>query len=202
MVKRIELSGYIPVNCYIFSDDETKHCYIIDPGAQVNTVLAILKSDGLVPDCILLTHGHFDHIGVVNSLRIKYNIPVFCYSEEYVKNPDLNLSCQFVPFTVDDTLSYPAIITLNDGRLPLKVLHTPGHTTDSVILYSEDDGICFTGDTIFHHGIGSYTLPGGKYNDLVNSIKNIIFTLPENTILYPGHGEDTTVRDEIAYNKR
>lgn len=200
MVKRIELSGYIPVNCYIFSDDETKHCYIIDPGAQVNVISAFIKSDGLIPDCILLTHGHFDHSGEVNAIRKKFDIPVYCYSNEYLEDPDLNLSCEFYPFTVENTLRYPDVITLKDGHLPLKVLHTPGHTDDSVILYSEEKGIAFSGDTIFKQGMGSYILPGGDYYKLASSLKNIVFSLPDNTVLYPGHGDVTKIGGQFPHS--
>ena len=196
MVKCILVQKYIQENCYIFSNDKTNHCYIIDPGAQEDLICSYLDKNNLIPDKILLTHGHFDHIGAVNYLREKYQIDVYAFSDKYLLDKRYNLSFMYSPIKVLNSKVYNEYITLNDGSLQLEVIHTPGHTEDSVTLYSKECSLAFTGDTMFKNGFGNYTFPGGNEDILIDSILTKILTLPNDTIIYSGHGEVSEIEDE------
>lgn len=202
MIKQTEVFGYITENCFFYIDDETKHGFLIDPGAQAEKLLAMISGNGWIIEKILLTHGHFDHIGAVNEIRDALHVPVLAYktADDYLLGPQANLSAQFEKqITVED------VQHLEDGdrvalevnpQFSLRVIHTPGHTTDSIVFYSETDGVLFSGDTIFKASIGNTCFPGGDYDTLVQSIIGKIFTLPEETVIYSGHTEQITVGAE------
>lgn len=204
MVVEVPVKGYFEENCFFYVDDATKHGFVIDPGAQGEKLLELIEQNGWTIEKILLTHGHFDHTGAVDELREVLNIPVFAYSraDEYLLDARKNLSALCGSEIIVRDAEY-----LDDGdtiRLAanpdfaLKVIYVPGHTTDSVIFYSEADQVAFVGDTIFKGSIGNYTYPGGNLEDLQRSIIERIFTLPDDTILCSGHSEQTTVGAEYA----
>jgi len=197
MVFMIPVQGYFSENCYIYADDKTKHGFLIDPGAEHEKILDCIEKNGITIEKILLTHGHFDHFGAVHALCKALSVPVFAYSDEYLCDPKLNLS-RFC--TNDMVIDYAEwfddgdIITLSEtGEISLKVIYTPGHTEDSVIFYDEKVHIAFVGDTIFKGSIGTDQYPGGNKMQLYNSIENIIFLLPDETVLFSGHSEKTTI---------
>ena len=202
MVHTVEVFGVIGVNAHFFIDDETKHGFLIDPGAQADELLKIIKERGWTIEKILLTHGHFDHIGAVNEIQRSLKIPV-CMSkggDYYAKDPAINCSA-FVgePIILDD------VTCLEDGAeislavnpfFSVKLIPAKGHTLDGAIYYSSKAGVAFVGDTIFCGSYGRVDLPGGSYVDLMRTIKNVVFALPDETILYTGHGSQTTVAAE------
>ncbi|MBR1701480.1 MAG: MBL fold metallo-hydrolase [Lachnospiraceae bacterium] len=180
-------------------DDKTKHGFIIDPGAQAKGLLGIIKENGWTIEKILLTHGHFDHTGAVDGIRIALDIPVLAHrrSDEYLLDARKNLSALCGPAIIVENVKY-----MDDGDVieidsnpdfHLEVIYVPGHTTDSVMFYSEADHVAFVGDTIFKGSIGNYLYPGGDPKDLQRSIIERIFTLPDDTVLCSGHSEQTTV---------
>lgn len=203
MIAQVPVKGYFAENCFFYIDDQTKHGFVIDPGAQAGGLLPLIRENGWVIEKILLTHGHFDHIGAVDELRAALDIPVLAYktADDYLLDARRNLSA----------LCGPAILVrgaqrVNDGDLiglevdpsfSLRVIYTPGHTTDSVVYYSEKDRVAFVGDTIFKGSIGNYQYPGGNLRDLRRSIIERIFALPDDTVLCSGHSEQTTVGTEI-----
>lgn len=199
MVRQIPVRGYFSEFCYVYIDDTTKHGFLIDPGAEAERLLALIRKNSWHIDAILLTHGHFDHFGAVNELRQMLGVPVYAHeaSGAYLTDPKFNLSIYCgPPMTVEHVESLRDGQTLTDEQAPslrLRVLHTPGHTTDSVTLYDEAAGIAFVGDTIFKGSIGSDQYPGGNRAQLLHSIQTVIFSLPENTVLYSGHSALTTV---------
>ena len=199
MVRPIPVLGYFSEFCYVYIDDTTKHGFLIDPGAEAERLLALIRKNSWHIDAILLTHGHFDHFGAVNELRQMLGVPVYAHeaSGAYLTDPKFNLSIYCgPPMTVEHVESLRDGQTLTDEQAPslrLRVLHTPGHTTDSVTLYDEAAGIAFVGDTIFKGSIGSDQYPGGNRAQLLHSIQTVIFSLPENTVLYSGHSALTTV---------
>ena len=198
MIYCIPVRGVFETNCYLYADGKTRHAFLIDPGAQANELLKLIKDNHFIVEKILLTHGHFDHIGAVNRLRKELGVPVYAHkkSDDYLMNPVKNLSVYYDPITVSNAkyLYDGDVITLEaNPSMALKVIETPGHTEDSIVLHSEKDKFAFVGDTIFQGSIGNYTYPGGSRNDLFNSIKNKIFTLPDDTVLLSGHSAQTTV---------
>ncbi|MBR6716991.1 MAG: MBL fold metallo-hydrolase [Oscillospiraceae bacterium] len=183
--------------------DSTRHGFIIDPGAQADQLLDIIRDNGLVIEKILLTHGHFDHFGAVEELREKLNCPVLAHEKAdlFLLNPLMNLSRQCVgDMVIRDTVKFKDgdTITLDEAH-SLRVIYTPGHTPDSVLLYNEKERIAFVGDTIFKESIGNYTFPGGNKDLLIQSIMERVFTLPDDTVLYSGHSEPTTVGAEKRF---
>lgn len=198
MVKRINTFGSFLEYCYIYYDDLTKHGFLIDPGASEYNILDIIKTNKITIDKILITHGHFDHIGAVNTLRKELNVEVYSYSNEYLENSYLNLSYYSREIIIKDSKRFGDLITLNDNpNFYLKPFYTPGHTNDSVIFVNDKEHICFSGDTIFKNSYGRYDLPGGNRDKLMDSIYNIVLKLDPSTILYSGHSEETAVSLEL-----
>lgn len=202
MIAEVPVKGYFEENCFFYIDDETMHGFIIDPGAQADELLEVIRENGWTIEKILLTHGHFDHTGAVGEIRDMLGIPVFAHrrSDEYLLDARKNLSALCGPAIIVKDAVY-----LDDGDViradanpgfSLKVIYTPGHTTDSVVFYSEKDHVAFVGDTIFKGSIGNYQYPGGNLEDIQRSIIERIFTLPDDTILCSGHSEQTTVGTE------
>ncbi len=202
MIVAIPVKGYFAENCYFYIDDRTKHGFLIDPGAESYKLLNLIVRKGWIIEKILLTHGHFDHIGAVNEIRDALSVPVVAHknSYSYLSDGYMNLSSQCgYPITVKvDAVTHDGdILRLEENNeFSLQVIYTPGHTTDSIILYSEKDRVAFVGDTIFKGNIGSYQFPGGNPKDLMKSIVNKIFSLPDNTVLLSGHSDKTTVGAE------
>jgi len=202
MIAQVPVIAHFVENCFFYVDDTSKHGFIIDPGAQAEKLLGMIREKGWIIEKILLTHGHFDHIGAVNEIRSALQIPVLAYKsdDDYLRDPEWNLSPSFgLSIIIENTESIEdgQIIRLDsDPAFSLKVIYTPGHTTDSVIYYSERDRAAFVGDTIFKDSIGNYQLPGGNFAAIQKSIMERVFTLPDDTVLYSGHTEQTTVGTE------
>lgn len=201
MVVEVPVRGYFDENCYFYIDDDTKHGFLIDPGAEGGRLIRLVEDHSWVIERILLTHGHFDHTGGVENVRDRYQIPVYAYEDanRYLCDPVMNLS----RYCGGDQVIHDVIalkdgdmITLSEGTLCLHVTYVPGHTTDSVMFYDAGQHVAFVGDTIFKGSIGTYQYPGGNRTDLMDSIVKKILTLPGETILYSGHTEKTTVRAE------
>lgn len=199
MVACVPVKGYFEENCYFYIDDKTGHGFLIDPGAQAVELLSLIKENGWQIEKILLTHGHFDHTGAVNQTRQELHIPVFAHraADDYLLDAGKNLSALCGPPIIVRDVTYlddGDIISLDvNPQFSLQVLHTPGHTTDSVTYYSAGDHVAFVGDTIFKGSIGNHQYPGGNHSDLQNSIINKIFALPDQTVLCSGHSAQTTV---------
>ncbi len=186
-VERLVLGDY-GVNCYLVAQDGV--CVIIDPGWGPEAVLRVLEEKGWTPQAILLTHGHFDHVGAVLPLAQTLNIPV------YLHPADLGLPSYLtrpLPVTVDLEEGTP----LQVGGLSFSVLHTPGHTPGSLCYQIGD--LLFSGDTLFAGSCGRTDLPGGAPRDMEASLKKLR-ELPGNPTLYPGHGPGSTLDRERAEN--
>ena len=202
MILKTEVHGIFATNSYFYIDDETLHGFLIDPGAEAEKLLQIIFEKNFVIEKILLTHGHFDHIGAVEELQKNLKIPVCMQKNggDYVKNPVWNLSAYFnLNMTLDNVnfLEDYSEINLNaNENFSLKIIPTPGHTTDSAIFYSAKDKIAFVGDTIFLGSVGRTDFPGGDEKILIQTLREKIFTLPSETILFSGHSEPTTVANE------
>ena len=199
------LGGY-QTNCYVLrKDDSAKDCLIIDPGLEAAELIEFLDEQKLNPIAVVLTHGHIDHIAGLTVLRNQFpEIKVYIHNldAKMLTDPNINLSAMsgktFVTDAEDVSLKNRDIIDL--AGMKLRVLHTPGHTPGGISLYSKEAGVVFVGDTLFADSIGRTDFPGGSMSQLLNSIREKLFTLPEETEVYPGHGPATTIATEKAHN--
>lgn len=190
--------GHMQANCYVVSSQSTKNAIIIDPGDEYGVIKKFLEKKGLSAKFILHTHGHIDHIQADN----EFNLPVYVHKGDLplLLEPEKNLSSFFGnPFKVKlapKTLQDGEAVVLDD--LKLEVLHTPGHTPGGICLRS--DKAVFTGDTLFAGSIGRTDFPGASQDELLKSIRDKLLNLPDNTIVYPGHGPASTIGREKKMN--
>ncbi len=205
MILTAEVGKFNIVNTYFYIDDETRHGFLIDPGDEADKILKICAENNFTIEKILLTHGHYDHIGAVNQIQYALNIPAVMNvnGKIYAENPKWNCSIYLggeIKLGNVTFLDDGAEIILNANKnFGVKMIHTPGHTLDGVIYYSAKDKVAFVGDTIFKNSYGRYDLPGGDMQTLFNSIRTKILTLPADTILLSGHTPPTTVDAEKIF---
>ena len=192
----------IGTNCFILCDPDTGRCAVIDPGGGAEAVISAVEESACTPECILLTHGHYDHIyGFKEGLP---SYPVFLSEEDHIflTDPHYNGSIELFddPLTIDGLLPYPVEDEdeIKLGNFFVKVIATPFHTGGSVCFYLEKEGILFSGDTLFSHGIGRYDLKGACPRFLESSLRKLM-KLPEETVVYPGHGRKTTIGEEKRF---
>ena len=204
-IERLILGAY-QTNCYVLRNGETAtDCLIVDPGLEAAGLLDFLQQHKINPVAVVLTHGHIDHMAGDAALRQHYSgIKVYIHKldAEMLTEPQHNLSALVgVMFKTE-----PADALIEDGNaieeagVKLDVLHTPGHTPGGICLYSKDEGIVLTDDTLFADSIGRSDFPGGSMTQLVSSIKDRLWALPDETKVYPGHGPATTIAQEKASN--
>jgi len=194
--------GPLMANCIIFGCKETKKAVVIDPGDDVDRILVALSEDQLSVTKILNTHGHFDHVGGNQRLKEVTDAPICIHTDDA---PMLgHVSSSAAAFGMRASNSPDADELLNEGdiipvgNLELKVLHTPGHSPGGVSFYVPD--VVFVGDTLFAGSIGRTDFPGGSYDQLIASVKNKLFTLDDKTVVYTGHGPETTIGNEKRTN--
>ena len=202
ILKRIKVNagGFMGINCYIIQDEETKETMVIDPGGSINKIEEMIKVIDAKVKYILLTHCHGDHMGAAQDLKEKYGgkILIHRFDQEGLRNPSLNLSSHIgigdVTLEEDARLDDGDIIHV--GNLQFKVIHTPGHTIGSISLYCENEKMLFSGDTLFRGAWGRTDLPTSNLEQIMDSITNRLLVLPEDTIVYPGHGKSTIIKEE------
>ena len=206
MIYVVPVQGPILTNSYLYADDATQHAFVIDPGFEPERIVAAVRDKGLTVERVLVTHGHFDHIGAARDVAQTLGVPICAgeRSRKYFRDPTYNLSRQFLPpdgFTIPEDevtfLADDAVISLSEGSLALRLVPTPGHTEDGVMYVAETEPhLAFVGDTIFRASYGATHFPGGDERTLLTSIKERILTLPDDTYLLSGHSEPTTVGEE------
>ena len=183
--------GAYQTNCYIIHDESSKTCCVIDPGYTPELVLEVTEQLGLEIEAILLTHGHFDHVGGVKTIAAETDCAVWLCAE------DLSMPPMITDGPLYYTNTYAEGDTLNLAGLTLQVLHTPGHTPGSVCLLCENH--MFSGDTLFEGSCGRTDLPGGSWNTIQQSLRRLA-KIEENYTVHPGHGMNTTLALEKIYN--
>ncbi len=202
MIRELQVEGVFVENTYFYIDDHTKTGFLIDPGAQAGLIYDVIRNNGWTIEKILLTHGHFDHMGAAQLISEKLSAPIYIYPEdaEYLMDPRLNLSINSgEPITIDhyEEIYDGEIIRLKaNSGFYLKVIHTPGHTPGSVTYYSLKENAAFVGDTLYQHGPGLTNFPGGNRRDLEETILKKILALPDDTVLLSGHSSPITVAQE------
>lgn len=197
--------GPFATNCYLVSRAGGTGCWLIDVGFSPSAMLARVRDLGLNVDAIVLTHAHADHIaGVAEARRAFPKARILIHEAEaaWLNNPTLNLSA-FSGASItapgpDRTLSHGDTLSL-DG-LAFTVLHTPGHSPGSISLHQPESRVVFAGDTLFQSSIGRTDFPGGDLSVLTRSIRTVLYALPEDTVVYPGHGPSTTIAREKHHN--
>ena len=193
--------GQLQTNCYIVSDEETGECLIIDPGDDASYIGEVVALEKLKPVAVLATHGHFDHVLSAFELQHIFDIPFYAHAkDEFLlsgmqKSAEHYLHIPIVEPPPNPSKEMQKNPSFRVGSSTFTVLETPGHTPGGVCFYSQKDQICFTGDTVFAGGaIGDWRHAYSDKQALLLSVKKIL-SLPNETILYPGHGEQTSVRD-------
>jgi hydroxyacylglutathione hydrolase len=195
--------GLIQTNCYIAGCPETKEGAVIDPGGDPDQILAQVEHHGLSIKYVLNTHAHFDHTDANGGIVQATGATLALHPQDL---PLLKASGGAALFGLQADPSPPPQLELHDGdelevgTLRFKVLHTPGHTPGHVCFYEEAHGVLFDGDVLFARSIGRTDLPGGDYRQMMDSIQRVLFALPDDTVVYSGHGPATTIGDEKRLN--
>jgi glyoxylase-like metal-dependent hydrolase (beta-lactamase superfamily II) len=197
MLIKIEV-GMIGTNCYIFSDDDTNEGIIIDPGDNAKEIMRAVNENNIKAKYIILTHGHWDHIGDARKVKELTGVPILMHSldADCMNNSKKSMGYLFgkgaVKVDADQFLNDQDELAL--GNTKIKVIFTPGHTLGGICL--KIDNILFSGDTLFAGTIGRTDLPGGNHDTLIESIKSKLMMLEDDTVVYPGHGWSTTIGQE------
>lgn len=195
--------GSVYTNCYFLKNKSSGEMLIIDPSDCEDKIYNKVNEMQGKPVAILLTHGHFDHILAVGKVKEKYNIPVYAcrQEEEMLSEPSLNMTASY-----GRDCSVTADILLDDLKVfevagfSVQMIHTPGHTKGSCCYYIKDEGILFSGDTLFRGSVGRTDFPGGSTSAIVASLHKLVDSLPEETEVFPGHDASTTIGYEKRYN--
>jgi len=198
MVQAITV-GPLAVNCYLAWDADTRQGVVIDPGDDPDDIADVIAATGMTPTAVLLTHGHVDHIRGVGGLVRRYPVPVYVHAAD--RGLYLSPANALEPWLpAAGGLPEPVVDLPGCGGLAVCVLATPGHTPGSVCFHLPQAGVLFSGDTLFCGGVGRTDLPGGSGLALDRSIRSVVYALAAETLVYPGHGDVTTVGAEKRTN--
>ncbi len=195
--------GMLETNCYFGYDAQTGGTFIVDPADDAEAIKGWCLANGKRPAAILLTHGHFDHILAADALRREFSVPVCAAEAEkpVLENAQYNLSAMWhkpVTLKADQYLKDGQILSL--AGFSIKVISTPGHTAGGLCYYLEKERVLFSGDTLFAGSYGRVDFPTSSMAEMARSVRERLLTLPEDTIVYPGHGESTDISSEKKYN--
>ena len=202
MIEQLVL-GMVGTNTWLIKNKENNELLIIDPADESARIEEKIDRMGGIPVAVLLTHGHFDHIMAVKEVKEKYQIPVYaCMQEEVMlAEPTINMTAVY-----GSACSIKPDVLLDDGQIfeaagfSIQMFHTPGHTKGSCCYYIKDEGVLFSGDTLFCGSVGRTDFPGGSSAEIVRSLHKLVDTLPEDTEVFPGHDASTTIGYEKRYN--
>ena len=196
--------GPVGTNCYIVRNEDTDECFVTDPAACPPELVGHIRKEGLNVKAVLLTHGHFDHIMGLDDFLKEFPVSVYAFSEEkpLLESAELNSSLGMFgrPYTFSGAEYVSDGQILHIAGFEIRVIHTTGHTAGGCCYYIEKEGVLFSGDTLFHASIGRTDFPTGSSSRLVRSVKERLFELPDETKVYPGHMDETSIGYEKKYN--
>lgn len=204
MIHEILPVGALQCNCSIFGDEQSREGLVVDPGDEIDQVLAIIRRHQLTVKAIVITHAHIDHIGGARKLKQATGAPVYMNANDIELQKMLGVQAAWLGMQEPEQVEIDVPIKDGDrldvGAAEFHVLHTPGHTQGSVSLWIPSEGKLVAGDTLFRHSIGRTDLPGGDGRQILRSIHDKLLPLPQETIVIPGHGDNTTIGRERRFN--
>jgi len=203
MILKKFVAGPIEANNYLIMDENTKEAVLIDCSEKSNEILKMVSELGANVKYILLTHGHFDHVLGINEMKEALCARVLIHKNDVIQLENINDVLSVFGMGNMQIPEYDGFVEdgqeLFIGDLKIKIIHTPGHTEGCVCYLI--DRMLFSGDTLFRESVGRTDLVGGDFESLLNSIKNVLFKLDDNTVVYPGHGPETTIKHEKLHNE-
>jgi hydroxyacylglutathione hydrolase len=196
--------GLLQCNCSIFGDEQTREAIVVDPGEEIDTIWELLGHHQLKVQAIVITHAHIDHVAGAHKLRALSGAPVYLNEHDMELLDALAAQAKWLgvdtpPRTEVDLAARDGTV-LRLGNTEFHVLHTPGHTQGSLSLWIPEENKLIAGDTLFRDSIGRTDLPGGDTRQILSSIKTRLFELPDRTVVFPGHGPETTIGREKEQN--
>jgi glyoxylase-like metal-dependent hydrolase (beta-lactamase superfamily II) len=204
MIHEILPVGPLQCNCSVIGDETTHEAMVIDPGDEIEGVLALIRKHNLQVKQIVITHAHIDHVGGAMKLRAATGAPILLNQNDYALLKMLDVQAAWIgvasPGKVEIDRSVSTGETVTAGSLTAQILHTPGHTEGSICLYFPAEKKLIAGDTLFAGSIGRTDLPGGSTQKIMRSLHDTVLALPDETVVVPGHGELTTIGAERESN--
>ena len=204
MIHEIFPVGPLQCNCSVIGDETTREALVIDPGDDIDDVLVLIRKHNLTVKQIVVTHAHIDHVGGAMKLRAATGAPILLNQNDQPLLKMLDVQATWIgvedPGKVEIDHSIAQGDTVQAGSLTANVIHTPGHTEGSVCLYFPAEKKLIAGDTLFAGSIGRTDLPGGSMRKIINSLHEKVLTLPDETVVIPGHGALTTIGEERESN--
>ena len=203
IIEQLTLGPFM-VNCYIVGDADSGDAVLVDTGDNAQRIIKKVESHGLKPVCIANTHAHVDHVGAVKEVGTYYEIGFHLHAGDKPVLEGLQTQSRFFGVRYDGTPEITAYLEdgaiLKAGTIEMEVLHTPGHSPGGVCFHIPSEKVLFSGDTLFAGSIGRTDLPGGSFNELINSINEKLLVLPDDTVVYSGHGPESTIGREKLSN--
>jgi hydroxyacylglutathione hydrolase len=196
--------GLLQCNCSIIGDEASHEAIVIDPGDDIERIVAILTEKKLKVKQIVVTHAHIDHVGGAMKLKKLTGAPVLLNQNDQALLKILDVQANWIGVATPESVSIDESVTtgnlISTSNHAGQVLHTPGHTEGSICLYFEPEKLLIAGDTLFAGSIGRTDLPGGDYEKIIRSIHENVLTLPDETVVIAGHGPPTTIGEERETN--
>lgn len=204
MIHEVLPVGMLQCNCSVFGDEQSREAIVVDPGDDIARVLAVVARHGLTVKAIVITHAHIDHIGGAQKLKQATGAPVYMNHNDAELQKMMDVQAGWLGVRTPEKVAIDSDATdggvLAIGATEFHVLHTPGHTQGSISLWIPSESKLVAGDTLFRDSIGRTDLPGGDARQILRSIHEKLLPLPDETVVVPGHGENTTIGREKQFN--